>query len=97
MSRTDDAETTKMNSPAISLNDLKEEDRISYLDFRARNNRAVQKWRQKQKNKSEEVRVYLHFKESGPKWTVQEGESGRSLMWTVRPKVDGLEPNWTVI
>lgn len=62
MSRTDDAETTKMNSSAISLNDLKEEDRISYLDFRARNNRAVQKWRQKQKNRSEEVRVYLYFK-----------------------------------
>ena len=62
MSRTDDDGTTKMNSPSISLNDLKEKDRISYLDFRARNNRAVQKWRQKQKNKSEEVRVNLHFK-----------------------------------
>ena len=41
--------------------------------------------------------------ESGPKWTVRKGESGRSLKWTVarkwtvRPKVDGLEPNWTVI
>ena len=62
MSRTDDAGTTKMNSPSISLNDSKEKDRISYLDFRERNNRAVQKWRQKQKNKSEEVRVNLHFK-----------------------------------
>ena len=42
-------------------------------------------------------------KESGPKWTVQKGESGRSLKWTVArkwtvcPKVDGLEPNRTVI
>ena len=64
MSRTDDAGTTKMNSikPSISLKDLKEKERISYLDFRARNNRAVQKWRQKQKNKSEEVRVNLMFK-----------------------------------
>ena len=41
--------------------------------------------------------------ESGPKWTVQKGESGRSLKWTVArkwtvcPKVDGLEPNRTVI
>ena len=41
--------------------------------------------------------------ESDPKWTVQKGESGRSLnwtvarKWTVRPEVDGLEPNWTVI
>jgi len=40
--------------------------------------------------------------ESGPKWTVQKGESGRSLKWTVArewtvcPKVDGLELNWTV-
>ena len=48
--------------PSISLNDLKEKERISYLDFRARNNRAVQKWRQKQKNKSEEVRINLHLK-----------------------------------
>ena len=41
--------------------------------------------------------------ESGPKWTVQKGESGRSLKWTVArkwticPKMDGLELNWTVI
>ena len=41
--------------------------------------------------------------ESGPKWTAQKGESGRSLKltvarkWTVCPKVDGLEPNRTVI
>ena len=47
MSRIDDAGTTKMNSPSISLNNLKEEDRISYLDFRARNNKAVQKWQKK--------------------------------------------------
>ena len=62
MSRIDDAGTTKMNSPSISLNNLKEEDRLSYLDFRARNNRPVQKWRKKQKNKNEEVRANLHFK-----------------------------------
>ena len=47
MSRIDDAGTTKMNSHSLSLNNLKEEDRLSYLDFRARNNRAVQKWRKK--------------------------------------------------
>ena len=35
--------------------------------------------------------------ESGPKWTVHRGESKRSFKWTVHPKVDGLEPNWTVI
>ena len=41
--------------------------------------------------------------ESGPKWTVRTGESGRFLKWTVArkwtvcPKVDGLEPNRTVI
>ena len=62
MSRIDDAGTTKMNSHSLSLNNLKEEDRLSYLDFRARNNRAVQKWRKKQKNKNEEVRANLHFK-----------------------------------
>ena len=45
----------------------------------------------------------IGFKESGPKWTVQKGESGRSLKWTVArkwtvcPKVDGLKPNRTVI
>ena len=43
--------------------------------------------------------------ESGPKWTVQKDESGRSLpvkwtvarKWTICPKMDGLELNWTVI
>ena len=36
--------------------------------------------------------------ESCPKWTVQKSESGRSLLKAIgRVKVDGLEPNWTVI
>ena len=41
--------------------------------------------------------------ESGPKWTVKGGDSGRSFKWTVarkltvHSKVDVLEPNWTVI
>ena len=45
---------------------------------------------------------YYNNDESGPKWTVLMGQSERSLKWTVprkwtvRPKVDGLEPKWTV-
>jgi len=41
--------------------------------------------------------------EPGPKWGVQKGECGPSLKWTVtrkwtiRSKVVGFEPNWTVI
>ena len=32
--------------------------------------------------------------ESGPKWTVKGGDSGRSFKW-VRSKVDGLGSKWT--
>ena len=56
-----------------------------------------------QKNNLDLAHDCINIEESGSKWTVQKGESGRSLKWTVarkwtvRPKVDGLEPNWTVI
>ena len=42
--------------------------------------------------------------ESGPKWTVQKGDSGRSIKWTVVRKWivlsqtgRSLEPKWTVL
>ena len=51
-----------------------------------------------------EVNVIETVIESDPKWTVQKGESGRSLNWTVARKWTVLsqtgrsfEPNWTVM
>ena len=39
-----------------------------------------------------------HLKESGPKWTVQRGGSGRSVQnWTVLSQAGwSFEPKWTV-
>jgi len=59
MSSKDDVRTAKRNSPerSKSLNESTEKQRFGYLDYRARNNKAVQKWRVKQKNEHKRVRL----------------------------------------
>ena len=55
----DDSRTARRNSHECSksLNESIEKQRVGYLDFRARNNKAVQKWRIKQKNEHKRVRL----------------------------------------